>query len=166
MPQETILARAGGRGAERRHRYRLELERYVSGGYAEHWAERLRGNLAVGDAEFMRVIRHGAKPVCREWPAKRALRGLRSFTEVVKAVEAVKREKWAVFVHRHGDWGRDVALWAARACTGKTDRELGAMVGGLDYAAVGEAVRRLESQRKTDRIISDACRQVMEILHI
>ncbi len=32
----------------------------------------------------------------------------------------------------------------------------GDSVGGLDYAAVGEAVRRLESQRKTDRIISDA----------
>lgn len=166
LHQEKILGRAGGGWAERRKRYRSELERYVSGGYAENWAERLRSNLAVGAEEFLRAVKCGANPVGREWPAKRALRGLRSFAEVVKAVETVKQEKWTAFVNRHGDWGRDVALWAARACTGQTYRELGAAVGGLDYAAVGEAVRRMESQRKVDRAISTACRQALETLQI
>ncbi len=106
LHQEAILKRAGGRGAERWRRYRAELERYGQGGYAENWAERLRSNLAVGAEGYFQAIKQGAKPLCREWPAKRALRGLRSFAEVVKTVETVKQEKWAVFVNRHGDWGR------------------------------------------------------------
>ncbi len=48
-------------------------------------------------------------------------------------------------------------LWASRACTGQTYRELGAEVGCLDYTAVGKAVRRLDCQRKADQDISTAC---------
>jgi chromosomal replication initiation ATPase DnaA len=52
---------------------------------------------------------------------------------------------------RHGDWGRDAALWLARRHCGLTQAELGAAVGGLAYPAVGHAIRRLERRRCTDR---------------
>ena len=32
------------------------------------------------------------------------------------AVERVKGEKWMEFRDRHGDWGRDAALWLGRRC--------------------------------------------------
>ena len=116
--------------------------------------------------ELLQAVKNGVMPINREWPAKRALRGLCRFAEVVKAVEAVKHAKLTAFTNRHGDCRRDAALWSARACTEQNYRELGATVGRLDYAAAGEAVRRIESQRKVDRAISKACRQVLEILYI
>jgi chromosomal replication initiation ATPase DnaA len=50
-----------------------------------------------------------------------------------------------------GDWGRDVALWLGRRHCGLTQAELGQAAGGLSYPAVGQAVRRIEGARQTDR---------------
>lgn len=52
------------------------------------------------------------------------------------AVEAIKGEKWEPFRDRHGDWGRDAALWLGRR------RELAERAGGIDYASAGAAVSR------------------------
>ena len=82
------------------------------------------------------------------------------------AVEKVKGERWGTFAERHGDWGRDLALGVARACTGLTLKALGQAVGGLDYAAVSEAVRRIEIRRQKNRAIKTVFRQVVEMLNI
>ena len=57
----------------------------------------------------------------------------------------------AVFADRRGDWGRDVTLWAARRLGVYTLRELANEVGGLDYSAIYQAVRRIESRAKKDK---------------
>ena len=46
---------------------------------------------------------------------------------------------------------RDVTLWAARRLGGYTLRELADEVGGLDYSAIYQAVRRIESRAKEDK---------------
>ena len=61
-----------------------------------------------------------------------------------------KGEAWEQFRDRHGDWGRDAALWLARRHCGMTQAELGAAVDGLAYPAVGHAVRRIERRRQND----------------
>jgi hypothetical protein len=55
------------------------------------------------------------------------------------------------FCNRHGDWGRDAALWLGRKHGRLTLKQLRELSGGGDYAAVGQAVsrfgKRLEQQR-------------------
>ena len=66
------------------------------------------------------------------------------------AVEQAKGERWNQFAERHGDWGRDAALWLGR-CTGRLRlAELGRLVGNLDYAVVSKAVARLEQRMRSD----------------
>jgi hypothetical protein len=65
---------------------------------------------------------------------------------------------------RHGDWGRDAALWLGRKGGGYRLGELGEWAGGLDYAAVGQAVsrfgRRLEKNRQLRRQLERAEKQL------
>ncbi len=60
----------------------------------------------------------------------------------MSAVEEAKGEGWEQFCLRHGDWGRDAALWLGRSVGRLSLRELGEFAGGMDYAAVGQAVAR------------------------
>jgi hypothetical protein len=111
-------------------------------------------------------MKRGVGSINREWTGKRELRQRHTFSEVVKAVEKVKGEAWSDFAGRYGDWGRDVALAVGRECTGMTLKELGLAAGGLDYAAVSEAVRRMESRRKQDQSIKTAFNRVLKMLNI
>jgi putative transposase len=163
----TILERAGGKSVEERARkYRAELEGYVKGGYEEDWAWRLRNGLAVGTGEFISRIKRGVEKVNREWGSKREIRCRRTFPEVVNAVETARGEKWGEFAERHGDFGRDLVLSIARESTGLTLRELGELAGGMDYAAVGEAVRRLRKRLKDDRSVRRVYKHALQILQI
>ena len=62
-------------------------------------------------------------------------------------------ERYGVAVHgdRHGDWGRDLAFWLARRATGMTLGQIGKHAGGLDYAAVGMALRYFEARCRRDK---------------
>ena len=167
LSRAAILERAGGkREKDRMRKYRVGLERYVRQGYEEGWAMRLRGGMAVGAEEFIRAIKRGVRFVGREMPCKRELRGLHTFEEVVGAVESVKGEKWKEFALRHGDLGRDMVLLLARECTGLTLREIGLAAGGIDYAAVSEAVKRMKIRQKSDHqlaILLGKSRQILKI---
>lgn len=57
-------------------------------------------------------------------------------------MEAAKGEKREEFSLRHGDWGQDVALLRGRKRGRLRLGELGEFAGGVDYAAVGQAVTR------------------------
>ena len=65
-----------------------------------------------------------------------------SWADIVVCVGSDQRRKWDVFNQRYGDWGRDAALWLGRKRGRYTLSELGQLAGGLDYAAVGQAVSR------------------------
>ena len=67
------------------------------------------------------------------------------------AVEGVKGEKWEQFRDRAGDWGRDMALLVARQRCGLTLRELAGRAGGVSYAAVQVAVRRLAERARREK---------------
>ena len=75
-------------------------------------------------------------------------------------VEQVKGEKWPEFCNRHGDRGRDLALWAARRWGGVTLREAGRRAGDMDYTAVAMAVHRVEQQSERDEELRVAMRAV------
>ena len=54
------------------------------------------------------------------------------------------------FSERYGDWGRDLALVLGRREGGMRLTELGEKVGGLDYATVAAALRRMKGRLEND----------------
>ena len=65
-------------------------------------------------------------------------------------LEHVRGEKWDQFSGRHGDWGRDAALWLGRRQGRLRLAALGELAGGMDYAAVSVAVRRFGQRAERD----------------
>ncbi|MDD5676925.1 MAG: hypothetical protein PHW60_02910 [Kiritimatiellae bacterium] len=119
---------------------------------------KLKWGTVLGSEAFTEGLR---KKVCtnRETSGRRKLRQYRTREEIVRIVEQLKDEKWAAFCNRHGDRGRDLALWAARRRGGMTLREAGVQVNAMDYTAACMAVRQLEKQSAQDAELRSAmCR--------
>ena len=76
-----------------------------------------------------------------------------SFGAIVTAVEQVLGGEARELFARRGGTGRALAMWAARRYGGLTLRETGEAVGGLDYAAVSIAIKRLIRQAATNRTL-------------
>ena len=142
LRMDEILGRAGGNSQTVRQRhYRKEVEGYLRGGYKDALAMRLRNAIAVGADGFANKVKQGLGIVPREWSGKRELRGRKTFAEVVQAV--------------------------ARECTGLTLAELGEAAGGMDYAAVSEAVRRVAFRRRpSEQPLAQVFQRVNKLLNI
>ena len=133
----------------------------------EGLGDRVRGALAVGSTAFVNRLRRGIRGNRREQPSVRAWQRLLPFERAIELVTEEKGEAWERFRDRHGDWGRDVALWLGRRHCGLTQAELGRAAGGMSYPAVGEAVRRVDRRRHTDRklarLLNRLERQLLDI---
>ena len=137
----------GGRNeSERRGALRQYTEEPVrQGGIQRPW-DRLVGGLVLGTEAFARGLLRQVRADTREQPAVRKLGPRLIWAGIVAAVEKVKGEDWAEFSGRHGDWGRDAALWLGRKRGRYKLSELGQLAGGMDYAAVGQAVSRFDKR--------------------
>ena len=144
-----ILARVGGARGCGPRAYRERVEGAVRRGVSESPWTKLRAQAVLGTEAFFRSLR--PKGDRREMAALRRMERRLEWAEVVRVVEQVQGERWAVFAGRYGDWGRDVALAVARRRCGLTLRELGERAGGMDYRAVSQAVRSLERRRHARR---------------
>jgi hypothetical protein len=71
---------------------------------------------------------------------------------VAPSIEKVKAEKWAQFRDRHGDSGRDQALYLGRKHGGMKLRELAEAVGLHRDANVAMILKRYEARLHTDRV--------------
>lgn len=89
---------------------------------------------------------------------------LLSFDRVIAAVAIEKGESWDRFRDRHGDVGRDIALWLGRRHCGLTLAELGAAVGGASAVAAGAAIRRVEDRRGKDETVESFLRAAERML--
>jgi REP element-mobilizing transposase RayT len=149
---EDLWQRAKQRELEPQASYRQFVEDPLKAGVAEMetLADRIKETLAVGSAAFLDRLRRRVRGNRHEQPAVRSWQRLLPFTRVAAAVAKEKGEPWARFRDRHGDWGRDAALWLARRHCGMTQAELGEAAGGMAYPAVGHAVRRIERRRQND----------------
>ena len=105
----------------------------------------------LGSAAFAQQLRREARGNAREQKALRVAPRGASWPQIVLALEKAKGESWQDFAQRHGDWGRDAALWLERRAGRLRLAELGELAGGLDYAAVSKAIMRFSR-----RLISDA----------
>ena len=120
------------------------MQQILKRGVTETGLEHFREAVAVGSAEFADRIKVLAAGGNRETERRGRLRARVGFEHVVRAVEGARGEPRADWMERHGDWGKWMVLWVARAYSGLTLGELGDAMGGKDYAAVGMGLKRFE----------------------
>ncbi|HLH56844.1 MAG TPA: hypothetical protein VKY92_24875, partial [Verrucomicrobiae bacterium] len=90
-----------------------------------------------------------------------------TWERIVAGLERLKGCPWEDFSQRYGDWGRDAALWLGRQRGRYTLGELGQLAGGLDYAAVGQAVsrfgKRLQKGGELQRQVKKLEQRLLEV---
>ena len=150
---EDLWRRARRREGTPKASYRWHVEAPLKAGVeaVESLGMQIKGALALGSTVFVDRLRRSVRGDAHEQPLVRAWRRRLPFEMVIKVVATEKGEPWERFRDRHGDWGRDVALWLGRRHCGLTQAELGAAAGGVAYPAVGQAVRRMDALCRTDR---------------
>ena len=121
----------------------------LQGGIEPPW-NRLIDGMVLGSDSFAQQLRRAARGNSREQqPLRPPAAAPIGWERIVSALEQAKGEAWDVFARRHGDWGRDAALWLGRRGGRLRLAQVGALAGGLDYATVSKAVSRF-CQRLAD----------------
>lgn len=142
---QAVLELGGGRKRERVRAYRKYVEQAVREGLESSPWEALREQVVLGGEGFLARLREQVQGNEREQGAVRRLGARRlPLEEVIRQVEAVKKEQWAAFRDRHGDSGRDLVLYLGRRVCGLKLKELAVVAGMRDYSAVALAVKRYE----------------------
>ncbi len=137
--------------SERQAALREYTEQPVRQGQLESPWERLIAGLILGTEAFAQQLRLELRGNVREQTALRKLRRGVNWPQIVQALEQAKAEPWGQFSARHGDWGRDAALWLGRKHGRYTLSGLGELAGGMDYVAVSQAIRRFGKRLEHDR---------------
>jgi hypothetical protein len=125
--------------------------------------DRLIAGIVLGTEALARQLRKKIRANAREQPALRKLEQRLTWADIVSALELAKGEKWDVFNHRYGDWGRDAALWLGRKRGRYTLSELGQLAGGLDYAAVSRFSKRIQNGGELQRTVNKIERQLLNV---
>ena len=155
MCREPLARLCGGRSQEERW---VALRAYTQaavrqGALEPPWARQV-DRVVLGSAAFAQRLRREARGNGREQKFLRSASKVASWEQIVRALEQAKGEDWAGFVNRHGDWGRDAALWLGRRAGRLRLAELGKLAGGLDYAVTSKAIARFGRRLAFDASLS------------
>src|SRR3974390_2356676 len=113
----------------------------LQGGVEPPWSRVIDG-VVLGSEAFTQRLRWEARGNPREQIALRRLAPPPTWPELISVLEQARGESWSAFAERHGDWGRDAALYFGRRLGRLSLNQLGTLVGGLDYAVVSKAITR------------------------
>ena len=153
--REPLARLCGGNSPEEQcAALKAYTEAAVLQGGVEPLRERVLEGMMLGRPAFAQRLRREAYGNARD---KKSLRGehrAAAWPHVVPALEQAKGQSWAEFVNRHGDWGRDAALWLGRRAGRLPLAQRGKLAGGLDYSVVSKAIAR-----SSRRLASDAALQ-------
>ena len=89
-----------------------------------------------------------------------------SWEAITAAVSEVWEGDWQKISTRHGNSAKAAALHLARNHSDKSLRELGALVGGMQYPAVTMAIRRFEQRLGTDALLAKKTKRLWKMLHV
>lgn len=156
----AVWERAGGRDARRA--YRKEVQGRLIGGGEGDRLERLRDALVVGSEAFSEKFRGLVRQSGRETAGRGEAKGVVSLARVIRVVDQELGE--GVATGPRGGLGRDMTLRVARDLCGLTLRSLGERMGGLDYAAVHMAIRRLEQKMERTAPLNEQMERIKAVL--
>jgi putative transposase len=160
LPGRTLPAKRN----EYRERFR---EKIGSGDLGITWKERLAGDLVLGGEAFVAKVRKIAKGDRFEQKSLRALeKPPVDWEKITAAIEKLWGEPWEKISQRYGDPGRELAMLIARRYGGMSLREIGNAVGGVQYPAVSDAVRRTSARLETDRALEKRLKKLCRILKL
>jgi putative transposase len=160
---DELWRRCADKSKDPKKEYRDWIEDYVRQGVEEGAFAKLSTAVAIGSAEFLAKLRKQVLKRKGENTNERDWRRLLPFSEVVAAVGSVRGEPWDDFVNRHGDWGRDLALYIGRVHSGLTLKELGRFTN-MSAASVSQAAIRMRKMLATDKKVATAYRKTLRIL--
>ncbi|MCC7373719.1 MAG: transposase [Verrucomicrobiales bacterium] len=125
--------------------------------------EGLVAGMVLGDAEEAKaLVREAMKG--RGDSAKdrleKTLRTLPSWEEIVGAAEKILGRSWESMREGHGDWGRDGTLAVATRELGWRLADAVRAVGGLEYAAAAQGVRRFWIRAEKDAAMKRFAREL------
>lgn len=164
VKEELVLGEVGG---PRGHQGRLRYRRFVEEGLVRDIAnpfESVRWQTALGNESFAQTLkdklnshRHGKGEITA---VRRATRSTVP-RELIARVAAYHELPVNKLLHErvYGSQAHNIAMWLLRQ-RGVTLREIGAFFGGIDYAAVGQRVRRMDQEIKTDRSLRKTCQML------
>ena len=129
--------------------------------------EQVRWQSVLGNESFARRLsdsfkskRHHRREVTA---VRHALRGVNP-TELIKRVAKYYGIALSILMGEpaYGSEAHNVAMWLLRQNCGLTLREIGLLFGGIDYAAVGDRIRRVDRNLTKRRQLRKTC----EILNL
>jgi hypothetical protein len=167
LTTDELLRRAGkGTRRQRQAAYRRYAQERLSEGAPSPVLEALRDRIAVGSAQFVDQVKGLLKDADRECAGKRQLRRRVTPEQVIEAVARMKGGGWQLADARRGDWGKPLILWGLREYGGLTLREIGQQAGGMDYSAVGMAIKRFEGRCGRDKALAGLQRELIGMLNV
>lgn len=167
LEAEAVLELMGGKAEDRRAAYRRGVEAQLRQGVMASPWEELRERMFLGGEVFVAELLKGVAGVLgKKGKLPRWARKVVGFEEVVAAVESARGERWSEFRDRHGDGGRDLAIFLARRATGLTLTQLARELGGASVTSVSMAGLRYEKRLRADRKELDMAKRAAEALGI
>ena len=160
---EELWWRGNEKGIDPVKEYREWLEDYIRQGIEEPKLSKLSASVVFGSAAFTSKVRKYILKVKGADTNERVWKRLLSFSDVIAAVEKLKNESWEDFVDRHGDWGRDIALYAGRQRCGLTLSELGGYVK-IKSQAVAQSNMRFRKKLEKDTDLKQSYEDLLDIL--
>jgi putative transposase len=153
LTQEALLEASGGRNAgERRKAFLQYHEAPLREGRLERVWDRVVSGAVLGSERFVAEVKAAWKRRSPEEARSREFSGEGiAWKSIVQAVEAVHGGRWEEFRDRHGDWGRDAAIYLGRQRGRLKLQELAELSGGVGYTAVAQAIRRVRQQIPGDK---------------
>jgi len=166
---EAIFGLVAGRTlSAKRNQYRERFrEKIGAGDLGVAWREKLAGDLILGGKEFVGKVSGMLKGNRTEQKSLRALeKPPVEWDRIIGAIEKLWGEPWEKISQRHGDPGRELAMLIAQRFGGMSLREIGDAVGGLQYSAVSDAVRRTSARLEGDRALEKRFKRLRKFLKL
>jgi REP element-mobilizing transposase RayT len=152
--------------AQQQAAYRRAIAAVVGAGVTAPELAPAVGGLLRGGGPWVLAMRRRLQGDAREQSALHHLALRPDWAAVRGAVEQVKGEPWAQFAARHGDTGRDVALYVLRREGGLTLRAAGQLVGLPHYNAAAQAIRRLYARLPRDKHLRRFLSEVIKCIKV
>ena len=167
MSVEEVLHGGQGRKAvEQQRAYREYVEGLLGDTSVDSPLKQAEGGLLLGGAEWVARMKRRLQGDVQEQRAYRHLRPRARWDDIRRAIVQVRGASWTDFKDRHGDWGRDLALYVLRMRGGVTLREAARCVGIAHYQTAAQALLRLKRRLITDQALRARLEEVDNCINV